>query len=276
MNFLRKRLRFPSTPFHYDSIDLVKRSASEWNSSYRTADKSLPILFCLDVSASMLVPGGRGGYAPIDLLNAAISQSLDQLRDTPEAEVEVAFLTFSKKTIDFTGFNPLRNLDSAKFKVIIDPKQSGTKLASAVKESVNMLQQHKMDLVNDRLPHYVPFLIIVTDGAEGDSAKDTASAQKLLEEHCRSRPNQDSLIVPIVIGVGEDGALEKLPGYSKGFLKGNIPFIPFKNLNSIQEFKSLFSQIVDRIHDSVKWNFNQDEEIDIRKTIAEEWDMFGQ
>ena len=275
MGLFRKKIGFSPIPYGFDSIELLERSNNAWNSSRLLndeANKRLPILFCLDVSASMAVRRGSGSYAPIELLNAAVGQFLNQLRDTPEAEV--AFLTFGKTVVDFVEFQSLREVDSVKFRAIIDPRRNGTKLASAVEQSVQMLEQRKAKLTRSMLEHYAPFLIVVTDGDEGDTPEDTKRAQALLEEHCRSHTGQESLIVPFVIGVGEEIPLKTLKGYARGFPRGCIPF---KNLDKIQDFKSVFKWIGDSIQHSVDLNASSDnfiKELDnlIEESLGEEWD----
>ena len=206
--------------YKYESIEIKERSDSFMNSSrlIRNASARLPILFCLDVSASMAVRRNKEAEPPITLLNDAVKQLLNQLRnELPMAEV--AFLTFSERDVDYVPFQSLNDLIDLEFHEVAD--QNATSLAHAVEMSVQMIEHERAELDRLMVENYAPFLIVVTDGDEGDKRQeDVDRVQNLLYSHCKSHSGEQTLIVPFIIGVGEDVSLDKLRGYARGFEEG--------------------------------------------------------
>lgn len=253
--FMRKK----GVKFEYNSIITKERSDSFMNSSrlIRNASARLPILFCLDVSASMAVRRDKATPPPITLLNEAVKQLLNQLRDElPMAEV--AFLTFSERDVDYVPFQSLSDLLDLEFHVVAD--QNGTSLAHAVKKSIEKIEEEKRELERLMVQNYAPFLVIVTDGDEGDKKQsDIEQAQEALYSHSRSRSGERTLIVPFIIGVGEDVSLDKLRGYSRGFEEGTFRL---KNHAQIQAFRAIFKIVGDSIGSSVDLNADRDNFLD--------------
>ena len=255
--FWKKNAKDKNAVYNYGSIIVTERSDSFLNSSrLMNAAARLPILFCLDVSASMAERKDEKTPPPITLLNEAVKQLLNQLRDElPMAEV--AFLTFSEKDV-YVPFQSLSDLLDLEFHVVAD--QNGTRLARAVEISIKMIEERVAELDNLMVENYAPFLIIVTDGDEGDKKKsDVERAQELLYSHCRSHTGEKTLIVPFIIGVGEDFSLYKIKGYSRGFESGAFHL---KSHAEIQAFRAIFSAIGDSIIGSIDLNADQDKFFD--------------
>lgn len=144
LKFWNKNTENKAVVYKYKSIIVKERSDSFMNSSrlIRNTAARLPILFCLDVSASMAVRRDKATPPPIALLNEAVKQLLDQLRDElPMAEV--AFLTFSERDVDYVPFQSLSDLLDLEFHVVAD--QNGTSLAHAVKKSIEKIQEEKFE-----------------------------------------------------------------------------------------------------------------------------------
>ena len=244
--------------YNYGSIIVKERSDSFLNSS-RLINSSarLPILFCLDVSASMDVSRDKKTPPPIQLLNEAVGQLVKQLQcELPMAEA--AFLTFSEREVGYVPFQSLADLVDVEFKVVAN--QRGTRLAHAVEIAVKRIEDRVKELNRSRVQNYAPFLIVVTDGDEGDRKKaDIDRAQNLIHSHCRQRAGEKNLIVPFVIGVGEDVSLEKLKGYSGGFEAGTFRL---KNHAQIQACRAVFRIVGDSIGISVDLNADQDNLLD--------------
>ena len=236
--------------YKYKSVVITERSDSFLNSSrLLNATKRLPVLFCLDVSASMAVKKHRGAAPPIAMLNDAVKQLLTQIQNQLPM-VEVAFLTFSERDIDYIPFQSLADVIDLEFRVVTG--QNATCLAHAIEISVAMIEQERADLERLMVENYTPFLIVVTDGDEGDRRQsDVVRAQNLLYAHCQSHTGERNLIVPFIIGVGEDVSIDKLEGYSRGFESG---FIRLRNTAEIEAFKAVFKIVGDSIGNSVNLN----------------------
>ena len=242
--------------YKYESIEIKERSDSFMNSSrlIRNASARLPILFCLDVSASMAVRRNKEAEPPITLLNDAVKQLLNQLRnELPMAEV--AFLTFSERDVDYVPFQSLNDLIDLEFHEVAD--QNATSLAHAVEMSVQMIEHERAELDRLMVENYAPFLIVVTDGDEGDKRQeDVERVQNLLYSHCSSHSGEEqTLIVPFIIGVGEDVSLDKLRGYARGFKEG---FFRLRNKAQIRAFRAIFKIVGDSIGSSIDLNADQD------------------
>ena len=237
--------------YQYKSIFVKERSDSFMNSSrlIRNTNTRLPILFCLDVSASMAIRRNKAAPPSIDLLNEAVKQLLNQLRDElPMAEV--AFLTFSEREVDYLSFQSLSDLIDLEFHVV---PENGTSLAHAVMESIEKIKEERRELERLMVENYAPFLIIVTDGDEGDTKQsDIKQAQETLYAHTCSRSD---VIIPFIIGVGEDVSLDKLKGYSRGFEEGTFRL---KNSAQVQAFRAIFKIVGDSIGSSVDLNADRD------------------
>lgn len=260
LKFWNKNTENKAVVYKYKSIIVKERSDSFMNSSrlIRNTAARLPILFCLDVSASMAVRRDKATPPPIALLNEAVKQLLDQLRDElPMAEV--AFLTFSERDVDYVPFQSLSDLLDLEFHVVAD--QNGTSLAHAVKKSIEKIQEERKELERMMVENYAPFLIVVTDGDEGDKKQaDIEQAQEALYAHTRSHAGERTLIVPFIIGVGEDVGLDKLRGYSKGFEEGAFRL---KNRAQIQVFRAIFRIVGDSIGSSIDLNADRDDFLDM-------------
>ena len=252
--FWTKGLGGKNVVYKYTSIITKERSDSFLNSSrLMNASARLPILFCLDVSASMAVRRDKETPPPITLLNEAVKQLLNQLRDELPM-TEVAFLTFSEKDVDYIPFQSLSDLLDLEFQVVAD--QNGTSLAHAVETSVKRIEERRKELENAMVENFAPFLIVVTDGDEGDKKKaDVERAQNLLYSHCHSHAGERMLIVPFIIGIGEDISLDKLRGYSRGFKEGTFRL---KNHAQVQAFRAIFRIVGDSIERSIDLNTEPD------------------
>ena len=227
--------------------DTIKDSSELLRSGLTTA-KRLPILFCVDVSGSM----SRGSPRPIDLMNKAVNQFLTEIRCESEIDgAEVAFVTFANGIVDLLDFDQLNLIEEVRFHHVNDT--AGTRMADAVIKSIEKMDERRSQLIQWKIEHYAPFLVIVTDGHEMDSPESAKNAQYLLQEHCRSHRGEggSKIILPYVIGVGNEIHSETLKEYSKGFLNGAFHI---RDSSDMEAFSAMFRLIGDSVQYSVNLN----------------------
>ena len=265
----------PYIRHHYVTfIRDAARDSAEIKRNGSNTSSSLPVLFCVDVSASMK-NHKEGETRPIDLLNMAVMDFLNQVRVNPETNgVEVAFVTFAGKVLDNTAktkdrktgkeiicFEDANFIRKVEFRCSADMDNVGTRLADAVDESIQTIERYCKELENRSFHHYVPFLVVVTDGNDGDVASRTRKVQERLKARCKSHRNtgMSNLIIPFIIGVGEDMNLETLKGYSEGFRKG---MFQIRDRSDRQGFDAVFRLILTSMAESVDLNRDKEHMID--------------
>jgi uncharacterized protein YegL len=122
-----------------------------------------PCLLLLDVSASMT---GR----PIAELNAGLVLLKDELSADPLASkrVQVGVVTFGPvETV--TDFVDAKHWDAP----VLTPK-GNTPMGAAIEQGLQMLESQKAVYKNNGIPHYRPWVILITDGGPTDSWENAA------------------------------------------------------------------------------------------------------
>lgn len=100
----------------------------------------------------------------------------------------------------------------------ISLKDRGTRLADAVVHCINKIEARKQFLIRQQEDFYPPFLVIATDGDPVDrnvnrrrnTLAEHQAACNLIEDHCYAGHDGKNLIVPIVIGVGDQAINEEI------------------------------------------------------------------
>lgn len=215
--------------------------------------KRLPIVFCLDVSPSMGWQVGMNSPS-IDLLNAAVSNFVAELKEDPKARTcaEVAFVTFSTNIEMDTQFESISSLSTPTFQTV---EKGGTQMAQAVLRSIEKIETRRKQLENMEIPYYAPFLVLVTDGNpdENDSAALQAQALSAVKSHCDSHIGASEIIVPFVIGVGDHISSKTLDEYASGFTKGYFPINGTAGKAKLQ-FNKVFQMIGNSTKKSIHLN----------------------
>ena len=118
--------------------------------------KRLLIMLVLDISPSMRINNR------IRSLIAAVKLLIGMLLNAPQVadKVEIAVVTYSTEVND-TGFVPLREWKMQEYATV--PK-GGSNMSGAVLKAYQLLEQRLQELDNADTDHYVPFMVLVTDG----------------------------------------------------------------------------------------------------------------
>lgn len=223
------------------------------------ASRRLPIVFCLDISPSM---GWKthGNSSSIDLLNAAVSNFLNDLRADPKASAcaEVAFVTFSSNIKMDTSFETISTLKTPKFRAVW---RGGTNLSEAVLRSIEKIEKRRKELEINQIPYYAPFLVIITDGDPDGADEVTRQMQAVaaVKKHCESHVGAAEIIVPFVIGVGDHISSNTLNEYAAGFTPGYFPIRGTAERMKIN-FQKAFQLIGNSVKKSIKLNGKPTEE----------------
>lgn len=211
------------------------------------ASKRLPIVFCLDVSPSM---GWKthGNSSSMDLLNAAVTNFLEELKADPKASAsaEVAFVTFSSNIKMDTSFESINALKAPKFRAVW---RGGTNLSEAILRAIEKIEIRRKELERNETPYYAPFLVIITDG-DPDGADDITrqmQAVAAVKRHCESHVGAEEIIIPFVIGVGDHISSNTLNEYAAGFTKGYFPI-----RGAAEKMKAKFKKVFQLIGNSTK------------------------
>lgn len=186
--------------------------------------RRLPIVFCLDISPSM---GWRIGNhsASIELLNEAVNQFIDELREDVRARssAEIAFVAFTDKIEMETDFESINSMPRQTFKTV---EESGTSLAKAVLHCIEKIEKHRMTLEDAEIPCYAPFFVLVTDGDPDEDDEEEkileGKALNAMKQHCSEGIPSSEFIVPFVIGVGDHVNPKTLDRYASGIGPGHF------------------------------------------------------
>lgn len=215
--------------------------------------KRLPIVFCLDVSPSMGWQVGNNSPS-IDLLNAAVSNFVEELKEDPKARTcaEVAFVTFSSGIVADTEFTSIGSLTTPRFRTV---DEGGTEMGQAVLRSIEKIENRREQLENMEIPYFAPFLVLVTDGNpdENDEVSVQEKALDAVRRHCDSHVGASEIIVPFVIGVGDHISSKTLDRYASGFTKGYFP-IKGKAGEAKVQFNKVFQMIGNSTKKSIHLN----------------------
>ena len=230
------------------------------NKDEEVNNRRLPIIFLLDISGSMLFgPPGRSRLALLNaMLIAIIQKCMDVLKVRQVAEV--SFILFTDEVILESEFRNIRWMDEdmlpprkdrhprcgkitwktvqpktganydKSFQVpqfAISKKDGGTNIGYALKRAVRKLENRVKEL--KEFGSYPPFLILVSDGhpyeennpGYHEELDDQEEAIELLRSHTITHRNENNLIFPFVIGVGqEDINKKRLSDYAQNFRAG--------------------------------------------------------
>lgn len=189
----------------------------------QNSSKRLPIVFCLDISPSMGYKEGTNSSS-IDLLNDAVNNFISELKKDTKARAaaEVAFITFSSDIEMNTDFISIGVLKQQVFKTV---KNGGTYISKAVLSAVEKIEQRRIELIRSDIGIFAPFLVLVTDGDpdETDNPEMYEKAMSAVKRHCDSHIGASEVIIPFIIGVGDNVAFNTLNRYAEGFTKGYFP-----------------------------------------------------
>ena len=217
-----------------------------------TTTKRLPIVFCLDVSPSMGYTNGNNSSS-MELLNAAVTNFVSEIKKDPKAKTsaEVAFVTFSTNIDMDTAFTPVNQLTVPEFKPV---EKGGTNMAQAVLRSIEKIEGERNRLENAEIGYFAPFLVLVTDGNpdKNDDPNAYNRALAAVKKHCDSHIGAQEIIIPFIIGVGENIDAETLNAYAKGFTKGY--FLIRGNAARARNFNKVFQLIGNSTKKSVHLN----------------------
>ena len=208
--------------------------------SNESSDKRLAILFLLDVTASMTK--GTEFRNRLILLNKFLEDFIRTCIQDPKIRksAEVCFMTFADDIYLKTSFENIRwmkekmdpplyrhpNCGPVTWKSCRDlegkykkefhvpsfsfNRDNGTNIGLALKEAVAVLENRIKDYGSGGA--YPPFLILVTDGHPYEPRNDCyyedlaaqEEAVRCLRAHSRTHHDENNLIIPLVIGVGND------------------------------------------------------------------------
>ena len=217
------------------------------------SSKRLPIVFVLDVSVSMKRKNKDGGASSIELLNKSVASFIEELKSNQKirACAEISFITFAGRIIDNTKFTTVNKIEAPVFETV----QGLTKTGGAVLEAIDKITNRIEAYENNRIPYYAPFLVIITDGNpdENDDPVISRRAVEAVNSHCRSRSGAKNIIVPFVIGIGEEVNAKALTEYSSGFTNG---FFHIKGDSAVvaTKFNKVFRLIGNSVSKSVDLN----------------------
>ena len=208
--------------------------------------RRLPIVFCLDVSPSMNRRQGSNSSS-IELLNEVIRIFVDDLKSDSKTSTcaEVAFVTFSSGIVkESEEFERIRDMKAPRFETV---KYGGTQMASAVLRSIEKLEDRRKQLKNSWIHSFAPFLVLVTDGNPDRNDDENLQGKALAALRRHSDFNAISeMIIPYVIGVGDDINAETLNRYAGCFADGYIPISGTADIAEVQ-FKEVFQVISNSI-----------------------------
>lgn len=224
---------------------------------FTNSAKRLPIVFCLDISPSML----NGKPARITLLNTAVKNFISELKSHAKASVsaEISFVTFSTEVDTPTPFECVGSLSVREFSAV---HHGGTNMGAALLTSIEIIQQHRENLMDAEIPYYAPFLVLVTDGNpdDNDDSQNFKRAKEEIIKHCTSHVGAEEIIVPFIIGVGKGVNAKTLDELSRGFIDG---FFHIKDNSQYTEmqFNNVFKMISNSVVKSIDLNSSHEQNI---------------
>lgn len=204
--------------------------------------KRLPIVLCLDISPSM------GANRRIQDLNRAVQRLYERLKADAKAPgcVEIAVVPFSSTVVGETDFEQLDSLHGKTFTTV---SSGGTNLSTAVLTSIRKLDNRVVELNSHGVGTYLPFLILVTDG-DPDHTDNPANLERAIaavQGHCDGSGR--NLIVPYIIGVGEQVTEEALDRFAEKFTGKAIIIDDMDRQDEL--FQELFTFIGNSVTNSI-------------------------
>ena len=264
--------------------------------------KRLPIIFLLDVSGSMLE--GTRTHNRLTLLNEMLVGVVEKCMSIPKVRkvAELSFMLFTDEILLTSEFRNIRWMDEGMlparkdrhprcgmvtwkterldgydypFQVPqfgVSKKDGGTNIGYALKKAVRNLENRVEEL--KEFGSYPPFLILVSDGHPKEPGNpgyheelaDQEEAIKLLRSHTKTHRDDNNLIFPFVIGVGEDDInMKRLSDYAQNFRAGYFHI----RKNSEEDWTYLTEILARSITSSV--TVNDFEFFDKIEDEAQEW-----
>jgi len=184
---------------------------------YTNSSKRLPIVFCLDISPSMDSKDGSE-YSRIQLLNIAIKAFLKEIKNDLKVRTsaEIALVAFSTNIELDTPFESVSTIDMPYFTTV---EKGGTRMANAILRSIEKIESKKKDYENAEISYYVPFFVLVTDGNpnKNDDAYQLEQAIAKVQKCCDSHIGASEIIIPFIIGVGDNVEVSTLNRLAEQF-----------------------------------------------------------
>ncbi len=212
------------------------------NMEMNNSAKRLPIVLCLDVSPSMNYKK-EGGKSSIEMLNSAVRNLIYALKNDvrSQASAEIAFVTFSTNIEMDTEFIPI---DQLYVDNIATVEKGGTNMSAAVIRSIEKIENRKAELDEYEVEFYAPFFVLVTDGNpdNNDNIARYEESVKIVNEHCRDGINQEEMIIPFIVGVGDNIKSSTLNRYSEALGSTYIP-IKGNDADLAEKFEEAFKFI---------------------------------
>lgn len=205
------------------------------NNIKMNCSKRCPVVLCLDVSPYM------GGHR-IENLNRVLGVFLNKLNSIPRLNncVEIAVVTFSADIETISSFELTEYWTNKKFSVV---EQGNPNAFSAIKKSVELIENRLNEFENNAIEYYTPFLIIITDANLAET--DNEQMRKKAIDAVKCHFNDDNLIISFVVGVGNQVNMGVFNQYADGFVQ-NVIISDGKSQSD--DFETLFMFIVECIN----------------------------
>lgn len=192
------------------------------NDIIRSTSKRLPIVLCLDVSQSM-----KQEYR-IEQLNEVFRSFINRLQDNRFASraADISIVTFGSNIIEEgRKFEPVFKVLDRTFEAV---ENTECHLSEAILHSVKLLENRLVIYDENDIDCYYPYLVVIT-GGDPDSTDLPDMREKAIQsilKHCDSSRDEYDLLVPYIIGVGNDisSHCEVLNQMSTGFTGQAIQF----------------------------------------------------
>ena len=221
---------------------------------YASASKRLPIVFCLDVSPSMngRVSGSR--FSRIELLNTAMLNFLKELKNDTKVRTsaEISFVTFSTNIEMDSDFESVNSIKIPTFQTVAE---GGTNMAQAIIRSIAKIESRREELDDAEIGYYVPFFVLLTDG-NPDKNDNTSLLEKAIvkvQQYCDSHVGASEIIIPFIIGVGDEVEVSTLNRLSERFT-GKAILIDSSVGNQDKIFEDVFKFIGNSVIGSIHLN----------------------
>lgn len=253
-------------------------------------NKRLPIVICLDVSASMNGPS-YGTKKRWMLQNESVRQLLCQLAYWTKSRetAEIAFIAFSYKVVCETAFMPLSELNfeqlccdnvsvrstqvhtwvkednSLSSRTLTVPEfrptngSAGTYFSPALNHAIKKLELHRTELKKKNCDYYTPFMVFFS-GCEKNLLWDNHPSKEeekdrdiaMLKSKCANHLEVSDVIIPFIVGIGNAVQKTCLREYAAGFPEGylQVPEVTAYNQEEQKLFSNIFKSLAKSIEDS--------------------------
>ncbi|MBE6425012.1 MAG: VWA domain-containing protein [Planctomycetaceae bacterium] len=187
----------------------------------------LPVIFCMDVSGSML--------HNIAAMQDGFRQFVRDVQSDEQANkvVRGAVITFESNVHVVQDFEAVSN-----WNLPVLQADGCTDLAGAVNKALEILNEKKREYQRDGVTYYQPWIVLFTDGAHytgmkstQEDATDVRNAANEVISLCKARK-----LVSFPIGIGDGVDWETLKSFSTEGIA-----LSLKDTNSFAEFFKFFS-----------------------------------